>query len=43
MNHEHLQLLVIRVMPYGKFGLLFVMCFALASWRENLLSVAHDD
>ena len=43
MKHEHLQLLITRVMPYSKFGLLFVLCFALASWRVNLLNVEHDD
>lgn len=43
MNLKHLQLLVTRIMPYGKFGLLLLLCFALALWRVNLLSVAHDD
>lgn len=43
MNHEHLQLLVTRVLPYGKCGLLFLLCLVLAPAHAGTEALAYDE
>jgi glucose/arabinose dehydrogenase len=43
MNHDPLQWLVTRVMPYGKFGLLLLLCFVLAPAQAGTEALAYED
>lgn len=43
MNRDPLQWLVTRVMPCGKFGLLFLLCFALAPAQASTEALAYED